>query len=234
MTSRTLFIVGGMVVCAATLTCVLVQGRQIAHLRTEQQRLISQSRLGENSPDQLPITRPVSGTAEHRSAASPSLELLRFRSEVTRLTTRRRELFSVTNDNTRLRAQLKNRTTNASAATALPPGYILRSKAQRAGFNTPEATMESFLWAMQNRDLNSLLQALTPDSAVQIETQLRQSGNSTNEFFQRLEGWVGMAILGRRQMPDGSIEANVEVVPGVAVKFQFQLLGGQWRMGLPR
>ena len=234
MNARSFSVVVCTVACLATLTCVLVQGRQLANLRTEKQRLASDFRPTEDSSSQSPVAQPMPESAEPRPTASPSLELLRLRSDVSRLTTRRRELFGVTNENARLRAQLQDRMANARAAPALPPGYVLRSKAQRVGFNTPDDAIQSFLWALQNRDFNEFLQALTPESARQIGTQLGQSGNSTNEFFQRVEGWVGMAILDRRQLTDGSIEANVEIVPGIpALKLHFQLIGGQWKIGMP-
>jgi hypothetical protein len=234
MSARAFFILVCTLACLATLTCVLIQGRQLANLRTEQQRLVSQSLVTKDSSRESPVAQPAVQTVEQHPAVSPSRELLRLRNEVTRLSIRRRELFGVTNENVRLRSQLRDHKAKASAAAALAPGYILRSKAQRVGFSTPEDAMQSYLWAMQNRDINGLLQALTPDSAEQTEAQLRESGSSTNEFFQRTEALVGMAILERRQLANGSIEADVQIVPGIpALKFRFQLIGGQWKIETP-
>lgn len=235
MNLRVLFIAGGAVACLATLICLLVQGRQLATLRAEEQDLVSKSRLAEATSRRSPMAAPTPETSELRVAASPSFELLRLRSEVNRLRTRRYDLFSVTNENVQLRAQLRDRATNTPTATALPPGYILRSQAQYAGCNTPEATMQSFLWALQNRDFNILLQTLTPESIPKMESQVRQGGNSTNEFFNQAAVLAGMAILERRQLPDGSIMAKVQIVPGIPPeKIRFQPIGGQWKIQFPR
>jgi hypothetical protein len=34
------------------------------------------------------------------------------------------------------------------------------------GYNTPEDTLQSLLWAVQNRDLTNLLQAFTLNAAI--------------------------------------------------------------------
>ena len=45
----------------------------------------------------------------------------------------------------------------------LPPGYVRKRDARLVGFNTPEDTLQSLLWAIQNHDLAKVLEAFTPD-----------------------------------------------------------------------
>ena len=52
----------------------------------------------------------------------------------------------------------------AAGGIQLPPGYIRKSEARMVGYSTPDDTLQSFLWAIQNRDLTNVLQALAPDS----------------------------------------------------------------------
>ena len=100
--------------------------------------------------------------------------MLRLRNEVHQLTGRQRELAGERDENERLHAQVAARATNAPAADGLPPGYILRSKAQFLGYSTPEDTIQSVLWAMQNRDFTNLLQAMTPESAKKLQAQVQR------------------------------------------------------------
>jgi len=84
--------------------------------------------------------------------------LLRLRNEVSRLTGRKRELTGALTENESLRAQLARRATNSPAGTGLPAGYIRKNQAKMAGYNTPEDTIQSLLWALNNRDFPNLLQ----------------------------------------------------------------------------
>ena len=230
MNSRSSFIVACTVACLAAFAWVLVQARQLASLRTERQRLVSDSRPAEDTPNQSPLAQTIREPAEPRAAASPSLELLRLRSEVTRLTARRRELFDVTNESVRLRAQFQNRAANTPAATALPPGYVRKSEARFVGYNTPADTIQSLLWAVQNRDLTNMVGAFTAEEARQLQQQVQRSGGE--EFFKELSIIPGMCIKSQQQMPDGSIELEVEIVPGEPMpeRMRFRQINGQWKL----
>jgi hypothetical protein len=102
-----------------------------------------------------------------------------LRGEVTRLKSRQRELAAARVENEQLRAQLAVKRTNAAAATPpLPPGYILKSKAQWKGFSTPEDTLQSFLWAVQNQDLTNLVQTMVPEMGEKLLAEIQRSRGS--------------------------------------------------------
>jgi hypothetical protein len=181
----------------------------------------------------------LADTAGAGSVAPPTLvvtpELLRLRSEVTRLTERRRELAGERAENERLRAQFATRGTNAAAGIRLPPGYIRRSEARNLGYSTPENTLQTFLWAMHNRDLTNFLQTLAPDVSARFRAQAGESRQPIDEFFNQTAGFVGVRILGRtQQSSDGSMALQVEVVPGVSSPpMIFRQFDGQWKIAGP-
>jgi hypothetical protein len=220
------------VVCLVALWNVFAQRRELVSLRADQQRLQTESAPTNDSPGS-------SATADMRTAvlavpradSSSMRELLRLRAEVTKLADRQRELAGVRGENERLHAQVAARATNAPAAGGLPPGYIMRSKAQWAGLNTPEDSLQSFLWAVQNRDFANLLSVLTPESAQRFQAQVREAGNSTDAFFQDVGQLPGLRVASRQTQPDGSIELRVEIVPGQPNEaVRFEQIGGQWKM----
>jgi hypothetical protein len=219
-------------VCVAALWGIWRQQNQLASLRAEQQQMQAQMAAGADSsaPNETPDPGGAGPVATPTLVVTP--ELLRLRSEVTRLTERRRELAGERAENERLRAQLASRGTNAAGGIRLPPGYIRRSEARNMGYTTPENTLQTFLWAIHNRDLTNFLQTLAPDTAEKFRAQAGQSGESIEEFFNQARGIVGMCVVNRKpESSDGSISLEVEVVPGASgPRITFRQFDGQWRI----
>ena len=103
------------------------------------------------------------------------------------------------------------------------------------GFNTPEDTLQSFLWALQNHNLTNLLQALTADKSEQLQAALTQSGSSADDFFQNSAVLVGLRIVERKESAgEDHLDLKVEMIPGVPPQtIRFQQTNGQWRIAGP-
>jgi hypothetical protein len=222
-------------VCLAALWGVWGQRNQIAGLRAEQQQSLAQpaaSPDGPASPGTAEAPGATSGTPQPALIITP--ELLRLRNEVTRLTERQRELAGVRADNERLRAQVASKGTNGHGGFQLPPGYVRKSAARFVGYNSPDDTIQSLLWSIQNRDTTNLLQAFAPDQADQLREQLAQATRSSGDFFSDAGSVPGMAILNRKQLPDGSVELEVEMAPGLnPAPIRMRQFGGQWKITAP-
>jgi len=231
-------LLGGLLLglCLATLWGVWDQRSELAGLRSEQQQLLAQVTARAGTP--APVL--ASEAAEsHPEATTETLvatpELLRLRGEVTRLTERRRELEGIQAENERLRTQLASRATNALAGSQPPPGYILTREARMMGFNTPEDTLQSMLWAIRNRDLTNLLQVFTPETAQQIEGTIIHANRTVEEFFGEAAAYPGARIVKRREDPNtSSLEVDVEIVPNLpAAQMNFRQINGQWKIAKP-
>jgi hypothetical protein len=235
MKPRALF--GGLliVLCLATLWGVWAQRSQLAGLHAEQQQLLAQLATradGPVSPETAEATSASPATPQPTLVATP--ELLRLRNEVTRLTERRRELAGVRADNDRLRAQVARRGTNGPAGTQMPPGYLRKSEARLVGYNSPDDTIQSLLWSIQNHDLTNLLQAFSPDQSEQLMSEVLRSKRSAEDFFRDAGVVPGMAILDRKQLPDGVVELKMEMAPGLTpAPVRMRQFGGQWKITAP-
>jgi hypothetical protein len=227
------------IACVAILWGVSAQRTQLAGLRAEHHQLLVQVAAQEGK-----LASP--GTAEAASAGSatvpaspaPAPELLRLRNEVTRLTERRRELAGVRAENEQLRAQLAAHGTNDLGKSQPPPGYVFKSQARFVGYNTPEDTVQSMLWAVQNHDLTNLLQACTPEAAQKIQGELALSRGLIDEFF-----GLSADVPGVRVMPpdypgyntnSGPIYLQLEFVPGLSgTRIPLRQTNGQWKLDWP-
>jgi hypothetical protein len=110
--------------------------------------------------------------------------------------------------------------------------YVRRSEARLVGYTRPDDTLQSLLWAVQNRDLTNFLQAFTPEGAEQLRTQAGESPQSIEDFWSKSVGLVGMRIVSWEQdASDGSITVQVEVVPGESgPRPTLRQISGQWKI----
>jgi hypothetical protein len=99
-----------------------------------------------------------------------------------------------------------------------------------AGYNTPEDTMESLLWALQHGDFTNFLQAFSPEVAQVFPIQTQEAWtNAMNDFH---EQFTGLSILGRRELPDGRVELTVKLAGHDEAEqpLHFKQVNGQWKL----
>ena len=103
------------------------------------------------------------------------------------------------------------------------------------GYNTPDDTLQSLLWATRNHDLTNVLQAFTPEGAEEIRSKAGLSNQSVEDFFHQTAALVGVRIVRREQdTNEGSMTVDVEVIPGeYRPRITFRQINGQWKIAEP-
>lgn len=219
MNPRLLVTGASSVLCLVLLGFTATTRQKIIQLRESLQEL----RAHEESIQTNPVLAPADA-AESAEDSSRRSELLRLRNEVTQLRRRQQELQSVQAEHERLRALVAARRRNAPA---LPTGYIRTRNAHWAGLQTPEATLQSFLWAINTRNITNVARVLTPSSAARLMS--RNMG--TDDALPMLPG---LHPLEKTQLPDGSVRIRFEVIPGQPMQDTLHLVpaSGEWRVEL--
>ena len=210
-------------VCLIMLLTAWSKGRQVADLREKQKGVLAQL-SGDVEPAKTPALVTELPKPEEQNQSNSS-ELLRLRAEVSRLTRRKQELSSVVAENQRLKARLAAAATNAQGT--LPPGYIRKSAAQNVGYDSPQATMESFLWAVQSKNITNVLEVFTPEAALNIQRSFERD----HEFFKNA-GMIPGFRIARTDMdrPDHA-KLYLEILPGTEpVPIDLRLVNGQWKL----
>ena len=201
------------------LGAVAIQRLQVLDLRAEQQQKLAYA------------TAPTDPTPP-QVASSPSVsrEVLQLRNQVGQLRRRRDELLPVRAEHDRLVLELAARGTNASG---LPRNFIRKSEARLVGYSSPEATLQSFLYAIRNRDLTNFFQAFTPEGVSQLKSQGLESPDRLQKLFDESQDLIGLSILDQKRQQD-LISANVQILPGVPpTPILFRLVDSQWKMDGP-
>jgi len=232
MKSR-LFIVGPLtLLCLGALWGVVAQQRSLSALQREDKLL--QGRIAD-APMRTRETPERAPQEPSATAVTVSSELLKLRSEVTRLTERKLALTGVTAENKMLRARVATLATNTPASADLPPGFLLRTNARLVGYGTADDTLQSLMWAIQNLDFTNFLQAFEPRTAEQLRAVAEAHGSSGESMLEQArEEFVGMSVLSRHELPDGSLELEVDSgTPAGAQPMHFRQIDGQWKLLAP-
>ena len=229
MNTRIVLILLAWALCIGTVWGIVRQRQELLSLRAQE----TQRALLARPPTESSVLNGSDVSQDTVSSVeSASPELLRLRREVTRLTARKRELASVSEETERLRAQLASSQTNVAFGIRLPPGYMRKANAQFVGYSTPESTLQSFLWAIQHHDVNRFLEALSPAEAQVARDRLGTGSEPEKGFFNKaMDALPGMAIQSRQDLPDGSVELQVEIDPGMpAEKILLRPTNGEWKV----
>jgi len=227
MNARTAITACTTIICVGSVWAVLAQRQQLAALRAESQATAISA--NENAA----AASGNQSQAGSQGEGANSEDLLRLRNQVTRLSARTRELAGVVDENARLKSELERSRTTGPAGIQLPAGYIRKAQARLVGYNTPENTFESFLWALQNHETTALLQSLTPGAAQKLQERFKDPGQ-LKEFFNNMDAMPGLAIQNRKDQLDGSVNFEVEVVPGLPKEtMNVHLISGAWKLDPP-
>jgi hypothetical protein len=221
-------------VCLAEVVWILVLHGQENQLREEQQHYLSRLAAPSAGSVAAPAAGPLAPDEPSHAETVVSPELLRLRSEATRLARQKRQLAGVAAEGERLRAELAAQATNATAGAgvgrAVPPGFIRKSEARNMGSGSPEDTIQTLLWAAQNHDITNVLALFAPEIAQKLQAE---SENKSN-FFEGVDSLVGFGVVGRQQLAPDLIQLSVIANDDTSPQpVSFRLLNGQWKVEKP-
>jgi hypothetical protein len=216
---------------ALILLGLLPQGGTLAALRER----VAATQVSRRAPASGPAATPPASTRpapRTELTSAEKLEQARLRAQLTRLREQQRALAGAEEENRRLRAELARGGTNrVGGRVPLPPGYVRRSSARMQGFDTPEHALETFLWAIERQDTNSLFAAVAPSETQSLLDLLTSQG--TEAFFRELAKVPGFVVLRQDDVGEDQTRLWVEYAPGTAERpWTFQRIDGQWRLQL--
>jgi len=223
----------GTLVLAAAMGGVLLQHNALSTARTENQRLRN---------EQVEAARLAQENGEIERLRAENQELAKLRKEVT-------ELHKLRNETRQLRGQTEalpslqaeNRRLKASAASPTdPPRPALDSQppitieqAAFAGMATPEATLQSFLWAIRQEDIQAYRTCLTPEQQKEMESrgeeQIRTNMRGAKGHLK------GFRIAAKKQVSAEEIQLGVQAYGGdeeQLMALPFKRIGNEWKLDL--
>jgi len=227
-------------VSATVLSVGLLCSAFVQHGRLQELRKQRQQREEQASAQPRELSNPAAVPQTEVPHAVPS-ELLKLRNAVSQLTRRRDELAAIGAENARLKAQLASRATNGPAAS----GYVRKAEAKFSGYDTPENTLQTFLWAIRNKDYETWLNTLDPEFSEAIRKAEQGPNFSAEKIFEGAAAIPGLGITSLEpvQTPstDGTaqggtneeVSAQIQIGPDIPEQtFRFRRVAGQWKLAL--
>jgi hypothetical protein len=119
--------------------------------------------------------------------------------------------------------------------------YLRKAQLTNAGDATPEAAMESALWAMANGDYNAFLTLLTPQMQKEMNRTFGDAEKFAAETQKEMAAFKGMQILARKTLSDDKVELKFHIdilnTAGISISAnndRTQLMvksGDAWKIG---
>ena len=212
----------GLVLLTIVGSSAVTQRRRILELRQQMERQVALARSAS-----VVVPDPAAAVQVVPLTEAEKLELLRLRSEVARLRQ------AAKTPNTGIRSGSVGRTDEVTVFRR-PKGYQMAAQTHFAGFDTPENTLESFLWALRNRDTNRMFEALTAESGQIISAGLTQAENG-DPIEQIVKMIPGFRIRSADAISDHHVELEVQIDPRSETrteKMSFDRVDGLWKLNL--
>ena len=122
----------------------------------------------------------------------------------------------------------------------IPGAYIAKGQLQFAGYDTPEAAMESMNWAMLTGTFEQANEGLHPDLLDQEATSQKEKEGFESRQKMLAPLFKGMQVVARKDLADGKVELKVKLdtdpIPGQQGKMPEYMIqpmssvNGQWRI----
>lgn len=164
-----------------------------------------------------------------------SLELLRLRGQVGVLREQCKELQKVRAENRQAHAMLDGGRGMPSVATA---DYWPRDSWSFTGYGSPDAALQTSLWAANNGDLKALLASTTGDLRKIVESDL--AGKSADEAaikaMDEVINFKSVRVLNREAQAEDSTVLTVAIEDRSetqTVKLLMKKVGNEWKISGP-
>lgn len=217
------------------LVAVVVQSRTTTALRREHDSLVSAARDAERLASEnaeIPALRAEGVEVRRLRVANEELHALR--NEFTQLRRVQPELVAQRAENERLRTE-KLKGFMQPLRMSEMPGYVAKAALAPAGFATPEATVQTWFWAMREVDTKCFAECFSPDRRQEMFKGLEtQSESQRAEFIREAQRMLstGYRIAAKRAVSPNEVVVSIQAVVGG--KFQPMTLkryGDEWKIG---
>ena len=162
-------------------------------------------------------------------------ELLRLRGELSLLRQQARELPAVREENRQARAALGGNQGAGAAKSAATSDYWPRDAWVFSGFASPDAALQTSLWAANNGDLKALAASATGEVQKQIEEDLRDKSDTEASIraMDEVMALKSVRILNREVQGDDSVVLTAAFEAGTETqtnKLVVKKIGNEWKV----
>jgi hypothetical protein len=171
-------------------------------------------------------------------------EVHRLRDEVSQLRAGVKEADQFRTENQRLRGTGRplqaapSTGVAAPSATASQEGYYTKENWAFTGYATPEAALQSVIWAMREGDTRTLLASLAPEEMARMQKEWgnKSEAQVSADAKRGTDKLSGIRILESKALSDDEVVLSVYAAGGEdkVQKISMKRYGAEWRMAGPK
>jgi|SRR5579872_546799 len=220
------------VVLAGIVVTAALRQNAIARLRVENQALSNESAEAQQlARENGEISRLRQENQEVENLRGENAALPRLRNEVRQLRRQADELANLRAENHRLLAQQKTDAGQGGPLKALE-GFIGKSSLSNAGFGSPEATVQTFFWAMSQADLQRMGECVT--KAPQQEFHAETAENIRRSLRDKMDEFPGFWVTGKKIISAYEVVFGIRLPhdanPSSSQLMHLKLVEGEWKI----
>jgi RNA polymerase sigma factor (sigma-70 family) len=150
------------------------------------------------------------------------------------------ELMRLRNDVARLRDTAQSRANSPSAAvekTTRPPnstggGYIPKDQLANAGYATPEAALQTYMWAVMSGNYDQIIASMPPQAKAQLQNP-EERAIYEQAFRAEMPHFQGMQMIAKKVRSDDLVEVEYVTftegkAPHIGIQ-QMVRIGNEWK-----
>ncbi len=168
-------------------------------------------------------------------------EVHKLRNEVSQLRADAKATAQLRVENDRLRAGRAPQTaptTAAPPATAAQDGYYAKERWAFTGYATPEAALQSVVWALREGDSRTLLASVTPEEMERMQKEWgdKSEAEVSADAKRGMDKISGIRILESKTLSDEEVVLSVFASGGEdrVQRISMKRYGTEWRMAGPK
>ena len=218
----------------------------------ERRRIVGLQRDNESLRAELAVAQQTIANAGVQSGPqNEELERLRtearevhkLRNEVSQLRAGTKEVDRLRTENQRLQGssralQAAPSPAVAPSATASQDGYFAKETWTFTGYATPEAALQSVIWAMREGDTKTLLASLAPEEMARMQKEWgdKSEAQVSADAKRGTDKISGIRILESKTLSDDEVVLSVYAAGGEdhVQKISMKRYGAEWRMAGPK
>lgn len=215
------------VLAIAATALIAVQHQQLGRLRAENVSLQQASAEADQLKADLAKSAGAEADAEDETARlrKENRDLLKLRNQVYQLREVTGQFEQVRAENQRLQAAARNVSSHDPKQGGFQPIVIEIQNLTYQGMNTPEAAVQTFLWAQRDGHVDELYNCYLPERQAEIRSRY---GNSV-WLRQDVDNGVTVEILARRDTDANTVFVGVQLRSKRMI-FALKLRNGEWKL----
>jgi hypothetical protein len=220
----------------------------------ERRRIAGLRQVNEGLRDELAAAKHLidAKSSDQRGPSNEELERLRaearevhnLRNEVSQLRASVKEADRLRAENHQLRPAGKPLqaapSTGVAAASAVtsPEGYYAKENWAFTGYATPEAALQSVIWAMREGDTRTFLASLTPEEVARVQEEWgnKSEAQISADAKRGTDKISGIRILESKTLSEDEVVLSLYAAGGEdkVQKISMKRYGAEWKMAGPK